>query len=181
MAHMQESYKANETDSKLDQLKYSMLKQPKKHPKLRARADEARGLIPFGLVMANQFLSDDVEFEKTAKLAMMHLRNCYDMLSSASFSVENMQVNSLKFCLLYVALESHSPDMFHIMPKLHMFQELTQMSRSCPSLFWTYRDEEFGGTVAQLSRRRGGSNNPRATAESLLNKFRAKHQVPSLV
>ena len=172
---MQQFYKQNITDSKLDQLKYSMLKQPKKFPKLRARAAEARGLVPFGLNMANTFLSDNVEHEKTAKLAMMHLHLCYTMLSPTVFCPEIMKANSIKFCLLYVALEEYDPVMFHIMPKLHMFQELTQMSRSCPSLFWTYRDEEFGGTVAQLSKRRGGSNNPKSTAESFLNKFRAKH------
>ena len=177
---MQEFYKRTNVTSRLDMLKVSMLKQPKKTPKLRAKAAEARGLVPFGLEVA-RLLDDTIVLENTAKAAMEHLSQCYNLLSPEIFSADMMGFHSQRFCLLYVALEQALPQQFHIKPKLHMFQELTQMSRSCPSLFWTYRDEEFGGTVAQLSRRRGGSNNPAATAISLLSKFKANNNVPCIV
>lgn len=177
---IQQFYKDTGATSRLDMLKHSMLQQPKRYPKLRARAAEARGLIPFGLLMARAWLGD-TELEATAKGAMEELNSCFEMLSPAAFNADTLAFHSKRFCLLYVALEEAEPQMFHIMPKLHMFQELTQMSKSCPSLFWTYRDEEFGGTVASLSRRRGGSNNPTATAFSLLNKFRAKNAVPRIL
>ena len=175
---MHEFYNRTAATSRLDMLKPSMLKQPKKTPKLRAKAAEARALVPFGLEVAREFLDDSVVLEHTAKVAMQHLSQCYDLLSPEVFSADLMGHHSLRFCLLYVALEEAMPEQFHIKPKLHMFQELTQMSRSCPSLFWTYRDEEFGGTVAHLSKRRGGSNNPAATAISILSKFKANNLVP---
>ena len=176
---LQQFYKDASAESRLDNLKPSMIKQPKKHPKLRAKAAEARGLVPFGHMMAQELLGDE-GVEMAAKAAMQHLQECYSMLSVASFNSDVMATSSHKFCVLYVALEEALPSVFHIKPKLHMFQELTQMSRSCPSLFWTYRDEEFGGTVASLARRRGGSNNAVATALSVLQKFRASNVVPCL-
>ena len=176
---VQDFYKETKVTSKLDMLTAAMIKRPKKSPKLRAKAAEARALVPFGLELANKYLTSTEE-ENTVRLAMQHLFNCYEMLSPTTFCAERMAFQSKQFCLLYCALEQLQPHLFHIMPKLHLWQELTQMSRSCPSLFWTYRDEEFGGTAAQLSKRRGGSNNPTATARALLNKFRGKHRVPAL-
>ena len=173
---LQEFYRDSGATNRLDMLKPSMLKQPKKYPKLRAKAAEARGLVPFGLLMARTWLGDN-EVEAAAKKAMEELSNCYEMLSPATFNADTLALHSTRFCLLYVALELAEPALFHIMPKLHMFQELTQMSKSCPSLFWTYRDEEFGGTVAGLARRR---DNAVATALSVLQKFRASNVVPCL-
>lgn len=175
---MQQFYRATACESRLDMLKLSMLKQIGKTPKLRSKAAECRALVPFGLSMANRFLNSGA-LEDTARMAMQHLQSCYELLSPQTFSAEAMGYHSQRFCLLYVALESALPQQFHLKPKLHLFQELTQMSKSCPSLFWTYRDEEFGGSVAQISKRRGGSNNPVATAKCLLHKFIAKNPLPS--
>ena len=91
-----------------------------------------------------------------------------------------MKSHSIKCCVLYAALARHDDTLWRLKPKLHLFAELTQMSHSCPSLFWTYRDEDFGGFVAGLSRRLGGSNNTAATSFNLLSRFRAKHQLPLL-
>ena len=175
---LQAYYRDEAVDSRLDMLKPSMLQQPKKSPKLRAKAAECRNMVGFGLQMAREYLSNDVPEEQAARVAMEHLHSCYCMLSPAVFNPDTMKHHSQLFCLQYVALEMFLPKLFHIKPKLHLFQELTQMSRSCPSLFWTYRDEEFGGTVAKVGRRRGGSNNPTATALCLLNKFRAGNELP---
>jgi hypothetical protein len=176
---LQSFYKENAVTARLDMLIFSMLKKNNAFPKLRAKAAESRALVPFGLQLANTYLCSTEE-ENTVRLAMQHLFNCYELLSPRTFCAEKMASESKFFCLLYCALEQLQPHLFHIRPKLHLWQELTQMSRSCPSLFWTYRDEEFGGTAALLSKRRGGSNNPTATAFALLNKFRGKHCVPAL-
>ncbi len=60
--------------------------------------------------------------------------------------------------------------------KVHLFMELTQLSRSNPSKTWYYRDEEFGGSVAQLSKKKGGSSNAHAVGSALLQKFLALHK-----
>ena len=44
---------------------------------------------------------------------------------------------------------------------------------------WTYRDEDFGGTVAKYSKRRGGKNTPLSTGRNVLMNFYAKHRVPA--
>ena len=63
-----------------------------------------------------------------------------------------------QFLLLYVSLsESDESKVFwRFKPKHHLFQELTEYDNCNPSQNWTYRDEDFGGTVAAISRRRGG-------------------------
>ena len=92
-----------------------------------------------------------------------------------------LKENSRKFALLFVALEARSePPAWRVKPKLHLFQEMCETTDSCPSLCWGYRDEDFGGSLSQLSRRRGGSNNPASTAKSVLVRFMAKHAVPIL-
>ena len=48
-----------------------------------------------------------------------------------------------------------------------------------PALGWTYRDEDIGGYVAAVARRRGGKNSVVSAGQTALNKFRAK-QKPAL-
>ena len=49
-----------------------------------------------------------------------------------------------------------------------------------PSLYWTYRDEDFGGTLARMARRRGGRSTARSTGESVLSRFAGKADVPDV-
>ena len=46
-----------------------------------------------------------------------------------------------------------------------------------PSLYWTYCDEDFGGSVAHLARRRGNIASGRATSESVLSRFKVRTPV----
>ena len=52
-----------------------------------------------------------------------------------------------KFAQQLVALESVDPACWGLKPKLHLWLELCASGTS-PSLFWTYRDEDFEGTCA---------------------------------
>ena len=58
-------------------------------------------------------------------------------------------------------------------PKLHLFLELCS-SRARPALFWNYRDEDFGGSCAALSRRRRGPLQAHATSKNLSVRFAIK-------
>ena len=64
-------------------------------------------------------------------------------------------------------------------PKIHMWLELCA-ERSRPSQFWCYRDEDYGGTVAALARRRGGKNSAQAMSETVLDLFAIKQPMVRL-
>ncbi len=58
--------------------------------------------------------------------------------------------------------------LWKIKPKLHLFLELCSVETTKPSLCWNYRDEDFGGSVARLARRRGGLLSARAFSQNLI-------------
>jgi hypothetical protein len=167
---------------KLDNLTYSMLGPPSKPPSLRSKAGEARALVPYALELGRRVLDPNDVQEQTILAACQHLNDCYINLSPARFSAESLKTSSRKFCVLLVALEAAANDAskWAVKPKLHMFQELCETMDTCPSLTWTYRDEDAGGAIMQVARRRGGSNNCWATGKNMLDKFRAKHSIPIL-
>lgn len=177
-----EYYKNSAVESMYDGLTVLMIrKNGTTPPKLRGKAAEVRGLVPFGHQAAQELLSDLDLVEATVKQCAAHLLACYNCLSAASFQPDLLADHSRRLCLLWVALEAATPDdntIWRVKPKLHLFQELCE-SGSRPSTCWTYRDEDFGGSLARLSRRRGGNNSPCSTAESVLYRFIAKHQVPT--
>ena len=61
----------------------------------------------------------------------------------------------------------------------HLFLELCSSGEQ-PARFWTYRDEDFGGSVAQLSRRRGGLLIVQQFSSGMLARFRMQ-PVPRLM
>ena len=92
----------------------------------------------------------------------------------------NLADNSRRFCSLFVALENVS-DVFHVRPKMHMMQEMLELSPvSDPVKNWTYRDEDFGGSAVQLWKPRGGPRSPCTAGHHVLRKFVARHRVPAL-
>ena len=129
--------------------------------------------MPYALQLAVRKLDASNELEKTIFSCAQHLNACYENRSPAKFQAEHLKINCRKFCTLLVALESSVNDStkWHVKPKLHMFQELCETMDSCPSLTWTYRDEDAGGGIMQVGRRRGGSNNCWATGQNMLDKL----------
>jgi hypothetical protein len=181
-AAMQQYYHDHpEVDSKLDNLTLSMLGTNKTGYKLRSRAGEARGLVNFAKQVAEQHLSDNIPLEAAVKQATLHLWQCYQNLSGASFSHAAMKEHCKKFCLMLAALESRAPGaLFRYKPKVHLFQELCEMTDANPSLTWLYKDEDTGGALQALGRRRGGANTPKAMAYTTLTRFCISYTVPFL-
>ena len=110
---------------------------------------------------------------------MMHLDQCYKALSHSSmFAADVLQKHSVKFSLLYVALErAHEGTKdFRVKPKLHLFLELCREGGK-PALCWNYRDEDWGGTVSKMSRRRGGLLSVQAFSANMLQRFRMQQPV----
>ena len=62
------------------------------------------------------------------------------------------------------------PHMFSFKPKMHLMIELIEYADlgTKPSNSWTYRDEEFGGSLKHLASGSGGPMTPPAMARRVL-------------
>ena len=154
-------------------------------PKLRAKAAEARGLISFAAELAIDLLSTADPVDLALKEAVLQLKQCYECLSRAAPIGDRLKLAARKFAANYIAvsLAVNVKGLFVYKPKFHMFEELTEMEpgSSRPNSFWTYRDEDFGGSIAKWARRRGGSAHPGVVSLQILNMFKAMHEMPSVV
>ena len=162
---IQEFYKTQQVEDRLQGLLPSMLQKPNGSAKLRCSAAQCRALVPFAQAAATTWLGQGT-VESTIKAAASHLAECYQALKmDFGPHANHLEAHSRQFAGLVVALEQEHPMRFRVKPKMHLFLELC-ISGSKPSLSWTYRDEDFGGTAAQLSRRRGGLLSAKATSHN---------------
>ena len=173
---MQDFYKSDSVTDRLQGFRPSMLQMPGKAPKLRASAAQCRALVPFASKLSQERLDAADHIEAAARRGMMSLHECYRALSKDSiFASDVLKAKSTSFAQQYVALEhahrTESGKMYKIKPKLHMFLELCS-DGSKPALFWNYRDEDWGGSVARMSRSRGGAKNPKSFSQNVLWRFR---------
>ncbi len=108
------------------------------------------------------------------------LHACYSCLSHAQiFAKDRLRAHAQKFVTLSVALESRAaPPLWRIKPKLHLWQHLCELADSLPAESWAYRDEDFGGLLARLSRGAGGARSPQAAGKRVLLKFVIQNAVP---
>jgi len=67
-----------------------------------------------------------------------------------------------------------------VKPKMHQFLEMCSDGQK-PSMSWTYRDEDYGGSVAKMARRRGGKKTSKTWSQQTLSLFRIHNPVPRLV
>jgi hypothetical protein len=175
-------YEEKGVESRLQTLTRGMIQKKTAPPKLRAKAAEVRDLIPFTKIAADKFLDSSKPTEEAAKKMAHHLVELYGTLSSAAENrAEVMRENSRKFCILYSGLEKHfaGTKLWRIKPKFHLMQELCEMTEGAnPAAAWTYRDEDFGGSVAKMTRRRGGKNTAISVSRNMISKWCAKHDVP---
>ena len=157
-------------------------KDKKTPPKLRGKAAQVRALVPFGVQLAEKYLSDANEVEAAAKAGIRHLHQCYQSLSSDSaFGPDVLQSEAIAFAWQYTALSKfHDGVLWRLKPKLHLCLELAA-EHGRPALCWTYRDEDFGGSVSQAARRRGGPLSPKSFSANVLDRFRIKQPMPRMV
>ncbi len=180
--HIQQYYKRTACENCLDALTSGMVrKDAKKSPKLRSKAGECRHLIPWAVEATQEFL-DPADPESSACIAAaQHLLDCYNCLSERVFNKDKLGTSCRKFLLIYASLEALAgPSRWRFKPKMHMWQHLCEESESSPSKHWTYRDEDFGGSLARMSTRRGGHNNPSCLSANVLHQFIAQHDLPEL-
>ena len=176
---VQNFYEAKNVQDRLQILTPSMIKMDKKGPALRSSAAQCRAPVPFALEIAQELLPPAEPKEQAMIAAARHLRNCYDALSSASiFFADTLREESKEFALQYVALRAIETDakLWKVKPKLHIFVEICSEG-SKPATFWTYRDEDVGGSVAKTSKRSGGNKGVQAYSHNTLSRFLIKQPV----
>ena len=120
--------------------------------------------------------------EAAAKTAAFHLHMCYQSLAESSVFRQEVLLNSSKaFALQYAALRDCSQDpLWRVKPKMHLFLEMC--SQDCrPNLFWTYRDEDFGGSLGHHSRMKGSWKRTDAYMKHALQLFALKNPEPRIV
>ena len=170
-------------EDRLKEFSYANIKQNKQPPKLRGcNAASCRALILFGHQAAQRHLDDTLPLEAAAKTAAYHLHMVYQSLSVESVFREEVLSNSSKsFALQFAALRDVNDDpKWRVKPKMHLFLEMC--SQDCrPNLFWTYRDEDFGGSVGHQSKMRGCWKRTDAYMKHALHLFSMKNPEPRIV
>lgn len=165
-------YKNNNVPNRLGNLTEGMIQGKKKAPKLRASAAETRGLINFAVELTGTYMNDAHPKEQTIKHAALLLQNCYSCLSETGYDAELLAHSCQQFCLLYISLEQVSDGLnWRVKPKLHLFQEVCEFAANRPAKNWCYRDEDAGGGLSRMSRRKGGSNTAATQGINVLLKF----------
>jgi len=177
-------YLEYDIEAKIPTLTQGMIKKQNASPKIRGKAAEVRALVPFARLAAEKFLSSGDPVESTVIQMSKHLEQLYGTLSSSCiFRQDLMADNSKHFCMLYSGLEEISRHkrgpVWRIKPKFHLMQEMCEMTDgAAPARSWTYRDEDFGGSAANMSRRKGGHKTAISISDNFLTKWSAKHDVP---
>ena len=175
---VQNFYNENNVQDRLQALTPTMIKMDKKGPVLRSSAAQCRALVPFASEIAQDLLSPANPKEQSMIAATLHLKNCYDALPSGSIFLQTSSEKNQKIALQYVALRAVETDdkLWKCKPKLHIFVELCSEG-SKPATFWTYRDEDFDGSVAKTSKRREGKKGVQAYSMNTLSRFLIKQPV----
>ena len=170
-------YKENEVEDRLDGLVPTLVESSKKTGyKLRCSAATARALIPWTYTCAMQLLDPSDDVEATLQSAAWHIKQAYEALSNECKEPHlQMKYHGQQFAIQWVALHDclneDNHHYFRIKPKLHLWLHLCEEG-STPRRTWTYRDEDFGGTISHVARRRGGFLNAKATSEQVQMHFK---------
>ena len=184
--HIETYYDAYGVEDRLKQfVPKTYAKESKKTPpRLKGNAATTRALVPFGGLMAQQFLSDTDPIEMAMKQAAHHLCNCYNSLHfrNEAFSHAALHNSAKQFAIQFGALwAAHGHDvLWRPKPKMHLFLELCSAATE-PQKFWNYRDEDFGGTISRTCRMKGMWKKIGAFCKHGLDMFRMKNDAPRIV
>jgi len=130
----------------------------KSSPKLKGSAASIRALVPFCHQQCQELLDNTLPLHQAIAAAAHNLNECYKCLShDAADWQQKLSDHSKDFAVQCDALQKRHAGTrdWRIKPKMHQFLEMS-CSGSKPNMSWTYRDEDFGGSVAQLCRIKGG-------------------------
>ena len=177
-------YKRALPSSKLDNLTPEMVKQPKKGPKLRCKGGECRGLVAFGLELADMMVeADRCEKHLTMLRMMSALLGFYELVSQGDYPAEVAADLCRECCLHYsglsaMAVARFGPETKHwtVTPKFHMMQEMAEsqsLEIGSPRDFWCYKDEDFVGFISTMAFSRGGACTAKGVTQRLVDRYRS--------
>ena len=172
-------YREYKPPNKLQKLTVEMIKQDKKGPKLRAKGGECRGVIAFGVELAQEMDETlNSTWSKTLLGCFSALLDCYQCMGHRPFESSVCADSCRRFLMLYKSMRNNASDerLWKVSPKFHMVQELCEyMTEEIgnPSNFWAYRDESFVGFIAEVGMSRGGRNNAETTPGRVMKRYRA--------
>ncbi len=178
---IQSFYKAFAVPSRLDYLNRRVIKEGKHSPKLRSKAAQCRYLVPLVAQLAFEHLHPEDQHSQTVMHVVLLLQQLYQFLSCDPFPGLAAAQCCRQMCILLSALEmeavAEGQNVWRMKPKVHIVQEMleyqTLASSSNPKLCWTYRDEDWGGWVAQCAQSRGGRGSPASVALQVEQRFLA--------
>lgn len=185
LAEIQRWYQEENVSDRLVGLRSWGIRAPKQPPKLKSSAAACRALVPFAHAKAREYLDQDDPVDAAITHAARALHECYKCLSLSAEDdwSTRLQAASEDFATQYKALRAASgaSKEWVIKPKMHQFLELCA-SASAPALSWTYRDEDYGGSIAQLCRVKGGAwSKVSSYCRRVLVLFRTQNDVPRIV
>lgn len=174
-------YQETKAPNRLDNLTYEMVqKKPAAPPKLRGKAAEVRGVLPFALLTAEKY--QDGSTHRSTVLALVRwLCTLVRFCRSVPYPAQEASEAAMKVAVLYSALEAEAcrggnTVLWRVKPKLHLLQELCEYVapvHGSPFTFQNYLDESIGGWVGKMGVRRGGPKRAAGVALNVLSRFRA--------
>ena len=148
-------------------------------PILKAQAATVRKIVPW-LVQLLRFLSFEVEEHKLVMVAVMALGECYKCLSHTfNKGADYLQKQAAIFGENVASLHRLNPDRYALKPKMHLFQELCSQGIR-PSQSWLYREEDFGGSLAEMAHKEGGPDTALSTSRTCLHRYCISASPPSI-
>ena len=178
-------YKMYNVEDRLDCLFPTLFEHTDGPYKLRCSAARARALVPIAFNLAQEMLNPADPKHAAIRQAAYHLDQVYLALSADHPSPSaTMAEHGMKFAMQYVALHDFcneaDSNAWRIKPKLHLFLHIVS-DGTVPRLTWTYRDEDFGGSVARMARRRGNLLSCSCTSLNVLSRFKMENPCLRLV
>lgn len=150
--------------TRIDKLKLEHFAQDKKPPKLKCKAAAARQLVPFLPALCEKYLlqpEHTTSVNTTISNLTKQLHQTYQALYSGD--AELLARNCRNTCILWKSLQTHlqtlepGTNRWKMKPKVHVFQELCEFQtqeRGSPMQAWCYKDEDFGGYLQKLQKKR---------------------------
>ena len=174
-------------NNRLKVLPLKRFKQDKKRPCLKASGGQIRALVPYFLKLAQSWPLQDIPQDLVPEVelvqgAMADLERCYQTLSKSygPGASSDLKCHSIRFAEQLVRLSVLKEARYSLPPKLHMWLELCAEGAN-PSLSWNYREEDFGGCLASMARRKGGRESGLATSMNCLQGFMLKQPLPTFL
>jgi hypothetical protein len=168
-------YQQHPQSSQLETLGLRSFKLPGEQPRLRGKAAEIRNLVGFAKVLAEEYILGADAFSDGMRTAAAGLVRLYTAMYEGD--TNELSCASRTLAGLLVDLEAAAPEGYwKFRPKAHLMQEMCERLAPMgidPRESWTYRDEDFGGKIAQASATRGGPNTAGRLSRNIIDRFRA--------